>query len=768
MHNYTDHNDYNDQRPHEPSASPVSSPSLSPHPAPHKFTQSWPRSTSTVLSTSVMTELDWMHFTAPQTRRKRAELVCTACHSKKTKCDLQNRTNTGHHNCTSCSNQNRECCIRPTRREKRQRTPARVTEPLATSNIMQTPESIRHSHSLTQQVETSTHISSPNIGARNRPSPTAISNSAAKRFQDSIHQQQDQALPSFSDNFHQQQNDPLVRQANFPAAPQSQASNEHTETGEAHTGDVDTGFLQIYGFEHRREAESHALVSILEQKTVSEPLQLDLQQSFIETYFEYCYPFCPILCRETLQNELTRSPLLANALAAAASNIQPPLIPHEGSAAYYKTARTLFYDDEEADGMISLKAIALFYWWAPIGTTIVHRHSSWWWTSVLIRHAQQMNFHRERSDLYRRDNLDFSLRRRIWWTAFARERLTALCQSKPCIIDPDDCNISEPTLADFPDNPQDQAKGEIFIYWVRLCAIIGRIAKVLLRTSADEEASSPPFPFHLRQELIEWVHSLPPHLQLPISSARTENFNRNVHQLHLPYLTVITILHLKRSAHSLPQALPPAILAASCTARILRDILSRGSARFLMAITCWYSGTAFIALLQACHVDHLSKDANNDLDILVQTVKQLQTMWASANVLVDGFDRLRNQSNTTTTLATTVFKPRMSTNEHPLSPNDDLGSPIAPRISSAQVDKLGMGMPDEDNFDWMAFFPFVTSSTNGIAEKLLSERANGSATRGFPSPSNELFHENIMMQYQDLFDPFIHNYSWAAVPECGP
>lgn len=548
---------------------------------------------------------------------------------------------------------------------------------------------------------------------------------------------------------------------------------------------MDTGFLQIYDLEYRREAESHALVSILEQKTVSEPLQLDLQQSFIETYFEYCYSFCPILCRETLQNELTRSPLLANALAAAASNIQPPLIPHEGSAAYYKTARTLFYDDEEADGMASLKAIALFYWWAPRGTTIVHRHSSWWWTSVLIRHAQQMNFHRERSFvLNRRDNLDLSLRRRIWWTAFvgknpfynltntdgfkARERLTALCQSKPCIIDPDDCNISEATLADFPNNPQDQAKGEIFIYWVRLCAIIGRIAKVLLRSAADEAAPSAPFPFHLRQELIDWVHSLPPHLQLPINSARTENFNRDVHQLHLPYLTVITILHLKRSAHSLPQALPPAILAASCIARILRDILSRGSARFLMAITCWYSGTAFIALLQACHVDHLTKDANKDLEILEQAVKQLQTMWASANVLVDGFQRLRSQSNVAITLAATATKSRMSTNGRPLSSNNNLGGPSAPGILSAQAGKLGMGMPDEDNFDWMAFFPFVTSATSGIAEKLLSEQANGSATRGFPSPSNELFHENIMMQYEDLFDPYIQNYSWTGGLECGP
>lgn len=653
---------------------------------------------------------------------------------------------------------------------------------MAASTAAQTLDGIRHSHTLERRIsflESSNVVSNTdidsNLRARSGPSPTAISRARTESFQEPLRQQQNLDLSGLP--FQKPQTDPPAREAAFSAPPQSQASNEHTETGEAHTGDVDTGFLQVYGLEHQHEAESHALISRLEHKSVSEPLQPGLQQSFIETYFEYCYPFCPILDRETLASELARSPLLTNALAVAGSHIQPPLVPHDGPAAYYKTARTLFYNDEETDGMASLKAVALFYWWAPIGTTIVHRHSSWWWTSVLIRHAQQMNFHRERSrDRYRRDGLDLSLRRRIWWTAFvslnpshsvkrtnsfkARERLTALCQSKPCIIDPDDCNIQEPTLADFPNNPQDQRKGEIFIHWVRLCAIIGRIAKVLSRSSTVG-SPSPPFPFHLRQELIEWVHSLPPHLQLPISSAHSEDFNRNVHQLHLPYLTVITILHLKRSAHSLPQALPPAILAASCIARILRDILSRGNTRFLMAITCWYTGTAFIALLQACHVEYLSEDANQDLDVLVHTVKQLKTMWASANILVGGFDRLRNPTNNGS-----GSKSGMSMNDRPLASNDDdQGSPNAPGILPGPVNKLGMGMPDEDDFDWMSFFPFVTPSTNGIAEKLLSERANGTATRGFPSPSNGLFHENIMLQYQDLFDPFLQDYSWAPGSE---
>lgn len=44
---------------------------------------------------------------------------------------------------------------------------------------------------------------------------------------------------------------------------------------------------------------------------------------------------------------------------------------------------------------------------------------SWWWTSVIIRHAQQMNFHREPAlDEPNRSRLNLGLRRRIWWTIF--------------------------------------------------------------------------------------------------------------------------------------------------------------------------------------------------------------------------------------------------------------------------------------------------------------------------------------------------------------
>ncbi|MBE3112498.1 MAG: fungal specific transcription factor domain-containing protein, partial [Acidobacteria bacterium] len=534
--------------------------------------------------------------------------------------------------------------------------------------------------------------------------------------------------------------------------------------GRSLSGDVDTGFLQIYGPENQLDAEQQEHEATLEsRRRLSHPQQQELLQSFAETYWEHCYAWCPVLDRETLAADLGRSPLLANALALAASHIRPPLVPHEGPATYYERARRMFYDDEEAGGLAMLQALALFYWWAPRPPSTVHRHSSWWWTSVIIRHAQQMNFHREPGGGHPlAGRLDMSLRRRIWWTAFvgspltppcparpqgpeqatvtntpqARERLTALCQSKPCIIDPDDCNLQESQLSDFPPDPASQRKGLVFINWVRLCGIMGRIAKRLSRSASS---AAQPFTVDLEQELADWAHSLPPELQLPIGSARTDAFDRDVHQLHLPYLTTIIILHLKRSAHHLPQALPPAVLAASCTARILRDVLSRGDARFLMPITCWYSGTAFVPLLQACRVDRFAAEAAEGLDVLARAVDELQTMWGSARVISQGFERLRG------------------------SVEAPLARPDAPQVraQSRCVDGEFAGQPDADmqtlgipgGLDWEVLFPFVTRSTSKIAEGLLVDKEQGAGTGGFPFPEDVLFHETLWSQYHDLLEP---------------
>lgn len=148
-----------------------------------------------------------------------------------------------------------------------------------------------------------------------------------------------------------------------------------------------------------------------------------LQESFAETYFEYCYPWCPVIEKEDLRNdlELAQSPLLTNALALVGSQIQPPVMKHATPSAYSDRAKRIFYSSGEKDPITCIKAIILFYWWNPIALTTVNIDSAWWWTGVAIRLAQQIGMHREPKSGQEMTSAQ-GLRRRIWWTLFVSKQ----------------------------------------------------------------------------------------------------------------------------------------------------------------------------------------------------------------------------------------------------------------------------------------------------------------------------------------------------------
>ncbi|KAE8418415.1 hypothetical protein BDV36DRAFT_308765 [Aspergillus pseudocaelatus] len=666
----------------------------------------------------------WLQFTGHQPKRKRAELACTICHSKKIRCDLQVRTGQGLSNCTNCDSAGKECRMRPSKRiPRRARTP--LTAPDSSSGTRKS-----------QRIQ------------RSQPGAPEQNESIAGA-EESIARREPEWIWNFDDTTLVENPNPSAVNHPTHSSLNLNADQEHPSCSPTtcRTDDTETRGLSSRYYELEIQADARNQEQRLlaqrppEMRLLPSP---DLQQSFVETYLEYCLPWCPVLDRDYLNiDELSQSPLLVNALAVVGSHVQPPVMPHDGPAAYYERARNLFYNDAEPDVVRSLQAVSLFYWWSPRPPSILHRHSSWWWTSVVIRHCQQLGVHQQplfgqgpasSQHNHPANHRSHLIRRRIWWTAFARERLTAICQSKPCTIDPADCDIAEPTLDDFPDAIHDSTarmRAEIFIYWVRLCAIIGRIAKYLSRPNTD---TNTPFPTDLARELITWVHSLPPHLQLPIHGDRTTSFNRDVHQLHLPYLAVIIMLHLKQpyQPHH-PEAYPPAVLAATCVARIFRDTLARGGTHWLMAITGWYTSMAFIALLQATRIDGLAAPANDDLDILTLAVDQLRTMWPTANIFHHGFQRLRPSAAGAEALLS------LSNSEQATGP-----APAAGCASENGAEAVGAN--PMDGVDWMEYFPFATAQTSGVAEKLLVPHRD------------EMFFDDVfpdtMVQFQDLFGDY--------------
>ncbi|KAI9372344.1 fungal-specific transcription factor domain-containing protein [Aspergillus egyptiacus] len=688
----------------------------------------------------------WLQFTGHQPKRKRAELACTICHSKKVRCDLQVRTRQGHSTCTNCDSANKECRMRPSKRIARRTRASPLTPPASSSGSARKPSSQPQSQSQSQSHPVQTAETEDDVSLRGSEwiwsfdHPQLPDNGIVQPVNHS-------SVHSASLN-----PPPNVESAENPSCSPATCCTDDTETRR----DLSSRYYQLEIQADARNQEQR----LLTQQQPDVPLlpSPDLQQSFVETYLDYCSTWCPVLDRGQLNiDELSQSPLLVNALAIVGSHIKPPVMPHDGPAAYYERARNLFYNDAEPDVVRSLQAVSLFYWWSPRPPSILHRHSSWWWTSVVIRHCQQLGVHQQPSfdpapassqhnnPASHRSHL---IRRRIWWTAFARERLTAICQSKPTIIDPADCDIPEPTLDDFPDalhDPTARTRAEVFIYWVRLCAIIGRIAKHLSRPNTD--TTTPSFPTNLARELITWAHSLPAHLQLPIHADRTTAFNRDVHQLHLPYLAVIIMLHLKQpyQPHN-PEAYPPAILAASCVARIFRDTLARGGTNFMMAITGWYCGMAFIALLQACRVDGLAAAANEDLDILTLAVDQLRGMWPTANIFHHGFQRLRPSAAGASALLSLS-----NSDPHPqvAAAAGGPGSGHAHGHVEAGAAAATATETVMEEVNWVEYFPFATAETSGVAKRLLAPRTDEIVFEdSFP---------DTMVQFQDLFE----NYNFS-------
>ena len=205
----------------------------------------------------------------------------------------------------------------------------------------------------------------------------------------------------------------------------SQSQNEKSYLG-------DSGFMPIFAQASRDGGHSTSLANTLDQ-TIPEISTL-LRQSFAETYIEYCFPWCPVLDRDSLFDDevFSQSLLLQQALGLLGSIIHPPIIPHPSPQTYYTQMKKLFYANHENNPLVRIVSIIIIHWWSACPPNVVSMESSYFWTSIAIRLAQEIGLHREIAATHVfRPGESRGLRRRIWWTLF----------------------VSSPALNCFPINP---------------------------------------------------------------------------------------------------------------------------------------------------------------------------------------------------------------------------------------------------------------------------------------------------------------------------
>lgn len=261
------------------------------------------------------------------------------------------------------------------------------------------------------------------------------------------------------------------------------------------------------------------------------------------------------------------------------------------------------------------------------------------------------------------------------------------------------------TIEDFPDHSDPRA--EIFIQWVRLCEIIGRIGKALVQGKADDPSTSP------ANDLIAWIQELPHHLQLPLSNDRRVGFSRDIHLLHLPYLATLILLHLQRGTQRLPKASATAIVAASCVARIVEDFLARSTIKFLPGQAGWYIAIAILALLHARHIQTLTQHAETDIATLRAALGQMATRWHSSKMFAVGFERILDSQSPH------KDGQNLAINHEIPGRTKDILAPSQPEILPALDDLNGM-----DTIKWTDCFPFITTQTSPLIGVLLANSLN--------------------------------------------
>lgn len=146
-----------------------------------------------------------------------------------------------------------------------------------------------------------------------------------------------------------------------------------------------------------------------------------------------------------------------------------------------------------------------------------------------------------------------------------------------------------------------------------------------------------------------------------------------------------------------------------------------------MAISCWYCGIALLALLQARQIEHFALAADQDIGIILIALNELRIMWPTANIFIQGFERLRSSS--------------VSAAE---AKNTSANAPEpAPNGQTSDLDEFN----SNNGIDWTQYFPFASAQTSGLANTLLPEHQDDLVM-------DDAWFEFMTLDLSELFDAF--------------
>ncbi|KAL2867248.1 Zn(II)2Cys6 transcription factor [Aspergillus lucknowensis] len=342
-----------------------------------------------------------------------------------------------------------------------------------------------------------------------------------------------------------------------------------------------------------------------------------IRESLIDTFMTRCAPWMPIVERSWLQDTGNDRPslLLLQSVFLAASRVTsaPVVTAYASSHEFYRRAKALFWSGWEKNPLTVIAAVCILHWYNPECPEHVSTNTSSFWRYVGVGLAHQIGLHKEPAGKDGR-----ALRRRLWWSLFARDCLISAGQGRPLAVNLCDSELKPPCVEDFRGSA---LRPDLFIAYVEICSILGHLTQCCRRDSLTRRTRQSG-----GMSLQRWIRGLPEPLRM--FRGFESCGQTSTRQLHIPYFICLIILCRAPSTHHPPSA--ASILASSYVVGIFEDFLARDEVQFLGSIFTFYLLAAGIGLLSCRRVPTLWAKRESDMQTIYSSLEQLAKRWPSA------------------------------------------------------------------------------------------------------------------------------------------
>jgi Fungal specific transcription factor domain/Fungal Zn(2)-Cys(6) binuclear cluster domain len=523
--------------------------------------------------------------------------ACEKCHSRKVRCDISSRPGS----CSNCSNYGEVCTLR-TRKRKASGVQKRNSMPLGSNQMSPT------SRMNTSQVPANAHHS---------PTDQQVRHNGTRK------------PPGGPLLFVQGLTSPHAARSDNTAPSQPSPDEFQNSSYLSRRAILSDDFPNLDHSHERRRRRSFSLpqrdIEVLNLHKAFDLPPIPIRQSLVEAYLARAWTWMPVVDPTQMLIENVTGPpsslVLAQALLMVGSQMRRSVHPDASTMDCYSKLKVLIDVGHERNPISLLASLCLIQWWTPVAPRDISTNTPRFWLCCAVGLAQQVGLHK--SSL--KDATDGGLRRRIWWTLYARDCIVSAAHGRPRLINLADCSVERPTLQDFPES--EDFRSRIFIAYVCIIEILSDLCQILTRQNeATVEQKN-----QTCSRLLSWIQSLPPDLRLQYPDGSARQYDIDVAQLHVPLLTAITILYRPRSIFNLSASNAASVVAANLNFRIFEAMELRDDTFSLASAYAWYMFVVAVPQLSCLRVDGgLAEEARQRLDRLGDILRTLSAVRPAA------------------------------------------------------------------------------------------------------------------------------------------